>query len=257
MKNNIKIGIIIQARTGSTRLPNKMILPFSKEETILEVLIKRIRKGVIKNAPIIVATTDKKEDDIIVDICHRENVYVYRGDETNVLNRFICAAKKFDLDGIIRICGDNPFLSKMYLDILYQKAIDNFNFNDYISFCESNQTPIIKTHYGFWCEYVKAQALIRISELTNELIFTEHVTNYIYTHAADFNIKLINIPIQFEKKTIRTTVDTIEDFKNMSEIYNLLLENKTEIEPDFIVEFLDKHPIYYEKMNRQILANRK
>jgi spore coat polysaccharide biosynthesis protein SpsF len=257
MKKIVKIGIIIQARTGSTRLPNKMILPFYNDKTILEILLERIQTEILSKTPIIVATTNKKEDDFIADICIKNNIAVYRGDELNVLNRFISVAIEYNLDGIIRICGDNPFLSKRYLNILYQEALQDMNTNDYISFCESNGTPIIKTHYGFWCEYVKNKTLIRILELTDEKIYSEHVTNYIYTHAIDFNVKFLNIPIQLENKTIRTTVDTIEDFNNMSEVYNLLIDSKTEIEPEFIVNFFNNNPIYYEKMNNQILLNQK
>jgi spore coat polysaccharide biosynthesis protein SpsF len=257
MKKNTKIGIIIQARTGSVRLPNKMILPFYKDKTILEILLERIQDGITSNIPLIVATTNKNGDNSIASICNRKNITVYRGDDQNVLNRFICVANEFNLDGIIRICGDNPFLSKKYLDILYQEALKDINANDYISFCANDGTPTIKTHYGFWCEYVKTQTLIRVSKETHEMSYTEHVTNYIYSHNTDFKIKLLNIPIQFENKAIRTTVDTNEDFNNMSEIYNLLIESKTEIEPDFIIDFFNCHPIYYEKMREQILLNQK
>ncbi|MDB4710952.1 hypothetical protein OAF16_04405, partial [Flavobacteriales bacterium] len=101
-------GIIIQARTGSTRLPNKIILPFYKEKGILELIVERINK--YTDIPIVVATTKNPKDDAIVKIASKNGVGCYRGSENNVLSRFIETAKKNNFKNIIRICADNPFL---------------------------------------------------------------------------------------------------------------------------------------------------
>jgi spore coat polysaccharide biosynthesis protein SpsF len=257
MKEKLNIGIIIQARTGSTRLPNKMILPFYNNKNILEIVIETIKKAMPNQVPIILATTVKESDDCITGIGEKENIFVYRGDEENVLKRFISAAQYYKLDGIIRICADNPCLSGKYLYTLYCTALHDLDDNDYISFSKNDGTPIIKTHYGFWSEYVKTMTLLRISQLSDEALYIEHVTSYIYTHQSDFKLKLIRIPVEYEDKTIRTTVDTIEDFRNIAEMYNMIIKNKMDIEPFMILEFLNRHPVFLDKMNRQIMANQK
>jgi spore coat polysaccharide biosynthesis protein SpsF len=257
MKERSDIGIIIQARTGSTRLPDKMVLPFYNSITIIEIVIEIIKKAIPSQIPIILATTIKESDDLIAIIGKKKKVFVYRGDEANVLKRFIDAAQYYKLNGVIRICADNPCLSGKYLNKLYQTVLTDLFNNDYISFSKSDGTPIIKTHYGFWSEYVKTDALLRISQLTNESIYLEHVTNFIYTCPSLFKLKLIKIPIEYENKTIRTTVDTIEDFENISELYNILIRNGMDIEPHIILNFLDDHPVFLDKMHHQIIKNQK
>jgi spore coat polysaccharide biosynthesis protein SpsF len=257
MKEKQDVGIIIQARSGSIRLPNKMVLPFYNNKSIIEIVIETIKKAIPYQIPIILATTIKESDSFIADIGKKENILVYRGDEENVLKRFIDAAQCYKVDGIIRVCADNPCLSEKYLNTLYQTTLNDPGYNDYISFSKNDGTPTIKTHYGFWAEYVKLDALLQILQLTDETIYTEHVTNYIYTHPSDFNLRLIKIPIEYENKTIRTTVDTIEDFENISEMYNFLIKNRLDVEPHIILDFIERHPLFLNKMKQQIIANQK
>jgi len=76
------IGIIIQARTGSTRLPMKVLLPrpYNSETTVLEQVIKRCKSSELADA-VIVATTTKLTDNKIAGIATRTNVGVFRGEE--------------------------------------------------------------------------------------------------------------------------------------------------------------------------------
>ena len=150
-----KLGIIIQARTGSTRLPSKMILPFYGNDGILSILLSRLTQCKLADS-IIVATTSSSPDDAICDLVREHRVKCFRGDENDVLDRFIQAARYYGISKIIRICADNPFLDIESLDslILASENIDA----DYVSFCTSNHTPTIKTHFGFWAEYVTLAA---------------------------------------------------------------------------------------------------
>lgn len=228
----MSLGIIIQARTGSTRLPNKMLVPFYKNQTILDIILQRI-KTEIKNVPIIVATTNNEKDDELELIAKKNSVLCFRGSETDVLKRFVDAARFYNVDSIIRVCADNPFLSMESL-----KQLINYTKNkeyEYISFKTSDDIPSIKTHFGFWTEYVTLNALIKVQQATNESLFHEHVTNYIYTHKDLFSMSFINIPTYIEKSKIRLTVDTKDDFMNAGEIYKQLIENKKIIEPENII----------------------
>ncbi|MEJ2249418.1 MAG: hypothetical protein P8Y97_07140 [Candidatus Lokiarchaeota archaeon] len=101
------IGIIIQARTGSTRYPNKVIKKIHGDKNILDYLIENLKT---LNQRIIVATTNKTQDDIIVEVARKNSVDYYRGDEENVLMRYINSAKQYGISKIIRITGDNVFI---------------------------------------------------------------------------------------------------------------------------------------------------
>ena len=105
----MKDGIVIQARTGSTRLHNKILLPFDGERCILDILIGNI-KAAFPEMCIVLATTVRKQDDVLEETARKLGIHCFRGDEDNVLDRFIKAGEAFGLDRMVRVCSDNPFL---------------------------------------------------------------------------------------------------------------------------------------------------
>ena len=141
MKDFFKLSIIVQARTGSTRLPGKMVKTFYNGMSLLEILINNLKKV---GVPIIVATTLNTNDDFIADIANGQNVSVFRGDENNVLNRFHEAAKQFNVAKIIRVCSDNPLID---IDsLLHLKNSFENRDADYWCFYTRDFTPTINTH---------------------------------------------------------------------------------------------------------------
>ncbi len=249
------IGIIIQARTGSTRLPKKMILPFFNEVGLLETMLIRLKKGV-PDIPIILATTSNKNDDILEEIAKRNQIIVFRGSEMNVLERFIIAAKKNKLNKIIRICADNPFLDIAAL----KHQIDSFKKieTDYWTYSKSDNTPTIKTHYGFWTEGVTLRSLERVDKFTNEKLFQEHVTNYIYTHPDKFKIHFEKIDAEIENETeIRLTIDTAKDFEIAKKIYLELKINEIPCEAKQVVKYIKSKPEWLAIMKNEISTNTK
>lgn len=250
-----KISIIIQARTSSTRLPDKMILPFYRELSVLEILFLRLKKAFI-DIPIIVATTLNKNDDIIEKKATQYGLSCYRGDETDVLNRFLEAARLYSVDKIIRICADNPFLDIPSLELLVESF--KINSSDYLAFSTSNQVPTIKTHYGFWAEAVSLEALEKVNNFTKENLYHEHVTNYIYTHPDKFNISLLKIPHEIESNhSIRLTLDTTEDFNIQKDLFEIVYEKNNNFKLFDVVNVLNQNPNYYTIMNEQIEKNSK
>ena len=99
----MKDGIIIQARTGSTRLHNKILLPFYGKQRIIDILIGNIKQA-CAGKTIVLATTDRPQDDILEEVAREAGICCYRGDENNVLDRFIQAAAEFNLDRFILFC---------------------------------------------------------------------------------------------------------------------------------------------------------
>lgn len=99
-------SIIIQARTGSTRLPNKIIKKINNK-TYLEILVDRLQLC-FRNSKIriIIATTNNENDDKIVKICEKNNYLYFRGSENNVLERYYQTAQYYNVENIIRITSD-------------------------------------------------------------------------------------------------------------------------------------------------------
>lgn len=254
--------IIIQARTGSSRLPNKMIKPFFGNQTILEILLRRLAqvKDTAHVSNIIVATTMNPLDDKIVSICQSENIPYFRGSENDVLQRFIDAAEYYNAEKIIRICADNVFLD--ISSLINLSLILNSSDHDYISFKTRDGKPSILTHYGFFAEGVRLDALKHVAKNTKENSFHEHVTNRIYTSPDTYSVKLypINDAIMGleDHKKLRLTIDTIEDFKIQKKIYSDLIQRADSLSPKTILNYLDnEHPEYYTIMEEIINANKK
>ena len=234
----MKDGIIIQARTGSTRLHNKILLPFYGGQRIIDILIGNIKQA-CADKTIVLATTDRPQDDILAEVAREAGICCYRGDEDNVLDRFIWAAATFNLDRFIRVCSDNPFLRP-----------DSFR-----AFFKEHDTR--KSHLGLFAELTTADALRRAAAATQEKLYIEHVTIYLYTHPEAFSVRLLPLPDELEGRLdLRFTLDTMEDFTLLQELYVAFCE-QTDHSIHALLRLVETHPEYRVKMLENIAKNEK
>jgi spore coat polysaccharide biosynthesis protein SpsF (cytidylyltransferase family) len=248
------IGFVIQARTGSTRLPKKVVRHFYNSCNILELIIDRIKKS-YPSIPVILATTIAEQDNILVDIANKKDINYFRGSESNVLSRFIEVGEEYKFEYIIRVCADNPFLyTKSFVELIEKARVTNA---DYIGF-EVSGVPSIKSHFGFWGEVVKLSALKQVAARTNESLYLEHVTNYVYSNPDLFKIELLKIQSEVaERRDVRLTIDTEQDFLNSKVLYSHLHENKIPLIPEIIIDQIDLFTDMKQSMLDQITINSK
>ena len=98
----------------------------------------------------------------------------------------------------------------------------------------------------------------KVVSLTDEQLYHEHVTNYIYTHPDTFSIKWIEGPsILDTHPEIRLTIDTKEDFDNVKQIYSEICEKNEYPTIADVVKYLDAHSMFYASMRNQIKQNNK
>ena len=245
------LGVIVQARTSSARLPNKVVLPFYRNKSIIEIIIEKLKKLDLK---IYVATSKKKSDDIIEKICNKVRVTCYRGDEHNVLSRFILIAEQNNLSHAVRVCCDNPFINIELLN----KLILNFKSNhdaDYISYFDNLNNPSIKSHVGIFCEIFSYKSMKLINSLTMDQNHLEHATSYIYENPKKFKIIKIKKPILLNNKWLRLTVDTKDDFDVVSRIFNNFKGDRDSIKD--LIHFIKNDEQLIEKMTYNINTNKK
>ena len=160
----------------------------------------------------------KKDYTVFMDWCKANGVLCFSGSETDVLDRFVKAAENSSVDQIIRVCSDNPFLSVSAMRQLIHRAKESKA--DYVGFDVFGR-PSILTHYGFWAEYVRLDALKKVQEFTQEKLYHEHVTNYVYSHPEDFSLEWISSSLEREDR-IRLTIDTMKDFQSAQNVYEAL-----------------------------------
>ena len=109
---------IIQARNNSSRLKRKMCKLIGKNTTLLDMVVKRIKQSLYLDN-IIVATSTNEEDDEIQSICEKNNVNIYRGSEHDVQSRYLECSKLYQVENIVRLTGDCPFIDPRLIYTLH------------------------------------------------------------------------------------------------------------------------------------------
>ena len=250
----MNIGIIIQARMGSTRLPGKILKQFYGGKTVLETILDSLHK--VAGVKVIVATSVNENNDRLALFLKEKGELVYRGSENDVLDRFIKAAEINGVDGIVRICSDNPFMDWRGVAQLVEKA--KICDADYIGF-RINDKPSILTHFGFWGEFVTLAALKRVAETTEEgTPAHEHVTFRIYKHPEEYKCEWIQCPdFLQERDDIRLTIDTPEDLTSALKVYSDLKSKDENFTLQDVVSYLNAHEAIKQLMLSSIDKNKK
>ncbi|KAF5056948.1 3-deoxy-manno-octulosonate cytidylyltransferase [anaerobic digester metagenome] len=213
----MKIGAIIQARSSSTRLPKKVLkeLPFGSGITVLEQVIKRLKKSKFVNV-IIVATTLNPEDKSIISIATKESVNYFRGSTDDVLERYYLAAKENNLDVIVRVTSDCPCIDHGIVDSVIEEHIKN----DY----DYTSNVLGGFPRGLDVEVFSFGSLKQAFLESKQKSEREHVGPYIYkTKPEEFKIGKIYAQEDIAKNDdVRITLDTIEDYALLCVLFDYL-----------------------------------
>ncbi|MDD5618330.1 MAG: NTP transferase domain-containing protein, partial [Candidatus Omnitrophica bacterium] len=211
-----RIGIILQARMSSTRLPGKVILSL-EGKPVLQHIIERLKN--CKNVDeIILATTTKDIDTELVNIAERANVKVFRGSEEGVLSRYFYAALNNNLDVIVRITSDCPFIDPDIIDDMVAIYKENTGI-DYLSNTIKRTFP-----RGLDVEIFNLYSLISAFKFSAKFYEREHVTPYIYEHPLKFYLEQYSS--LEDNSQYRLTLDTQEDLILIRKIYSRIYQVK-------------------------------
>ncbi|NHJ20057.1 MAG: hypothetical protein EAX91_03865 [Candidatus Lokiarchaeota archaeon] len=243
-------AIIIQARMESTRLRGKVLKNIYRNKTILDLLIEHLK---ILDQRIIIATTTNKSDVKIIETAKKHDLEWFRGDEQNVLKRYIDCATEYDISKIVRITSDNIFVQPA----LIKPLIDNKNQTlDYISY-KIGDINVVLAHWGLFGEFVTLSALKKVQISSKAKMDLEHVTYYIYNHEGEFTYEYWDVPQELNRLDIRLTIDTLEDFNICKEIVNYLQKNNLDWHYNNILEYIDSNLALRNKIKRNIERIRK
>lgn len=212
--------LITQARTGSTRLPKKVLLTINNK-SLLEIHLERLSKSKLLDK-IIIATTINPEDEAIVTLGKLLNYEVYQGSEQDVLDRFYQAAKKYKPKYIVRLTSDCPLIDASLIDELIQeiktKKIDYFT-NTFIEKFPDGQDVEVFT-------FESLERAWKEAKLQSE---REHVTPYIRNNSSFLKGKLFtsaNYYCEKDYNFVRLTVDEKKDFEVIEHIIKQLGTDK-------------------------------
>ncbi|MBE5926089.1 MAG: 3-deoxy-manno-octulosonate cytidylyltransferase [Lachnospiraceae bacterium] len=239
-----KILCIIQARMGSERLPGKVMKELGGKPMI-EHTLRRVA-GSDRVDQVVLATSDKESENVMVDYLTKKGFPVFRGDENNVLKRYVDCEEMYRGDIIIRVTGDCPFIDPDIID----NVITYFLINDYDYVRLDVPDTFVR---GFDVEIFTKNAMLRVYDITKNIEgdspYKEHVTYYMYKHPEEFKIGYVK-GSELYTKNYRLCVDTPQDFELVTNIYNHF--NDEWVGAGEIVKYLDENPDI-AKINQDVI----
>lgn len=236
------IVAIIQARMGSTRLPNKVLMPIL-EKPVLHWMLERVSlsKEIDK---IVVATTTNQCDNQIEEFALSMGYQVYRGSEEDVLDRYYQAAKSLPVTPsvIIRLTGDCPFVDPEIIDSM---IIDFKKSN--VDFLSNSEPLPSSLPDGMDVSIVRFEAICKAWREAIKPSDREHVTFYFWNNLQVFRCKKVEHEPDLSK--YRLTLDYFEDFyaiKNIVEFFEKDSSGMKLASMIDIIEYIDKHQKIFE-----------
>jgi spore coat polysaccharide biosynthesis protein SpsF len=210
---------------------------------LLELLIERLRRVPLLDH-IVVATTVNGTDDAIEHLALRLGVGCYRGNEEDVLDRVLRAARSRGADLIVEITGDCPVIDPATIS----RVIEAFRSNQ-VDYCSN----VLERTYprGMDVQVFPVAVLEAVARLTSDPTDHEHVSLYIYNHPERFRLLNVASGLPVAAATLRLTVDTPKDFDLIRQIYEELYPVKPDFGLSDILALFERRPELPD-LNREI-----
>ena len=206
------VGIIVQTRTGSSRLPSKVMMKADEDSIMLDYVINQLNYSKLHDE-LVIATTVLEQDDVIFDHVTNRNIQCFRGDEKNVLERHYECAKKYSFSTIVRIPSDKPLIDPTIVDTVIEKfQSSSYDYISNFSVNVDNENKFFSSFpSGTEVEIFSFSALENAFKNANTVEQKEHVTPYIYENPKKF--KIFTISSNKDLAKFRWALDYEKDLK--------------------------------------------
>jgi spore coat polysaccharide biosynthesis protein SpsF len=222
---------ILQARMSSQRLPGKVLRPVAGVP-MMHRQIERIRRSRTIEK-LVVATSQRPEDDAIIASCAEVNVECRRGPLDDVLERFRLVAAPDAPEHVVRLTADCPLIDREVIDALVALHIEGgFDYS----------TNALRRTYphGLDCEVMTIDALSMAAAEAVSAFDREHVTPFLYRVGSDLRIGHLMSPT--DRSFFRWTVDNPEDFALIEAVYRELHPTNPAFTTDAVIGLLGRRP---------------
>lgn len=235
MKEITKIVTIIQARTGSSRLPNKIFLPLANKPLLLR-MYERVASSKLKGTVVIATTTDKSDDKIEA-FCKGHKLNYYRGHQTDLLDRHYQAAKIYKADAVAKIPSDCPLIDPRIIDKVFAFYLDYKDKYDFVSNLHPATFPD-----GNDVEIMSFEALENAWLNAKKQLEREHTTPYLWENPDKFRIGNVTWETGLDySMTHRFTIDYQEDYEFIKEVYDELYNKTSDFSLEDILNLLNRN----------------
>jgi len=225
------IGIVLQARLDSTRLPGKSLLLLDGMPLVFRVM------EALNSVPADIRALACPEDSLsaFAPLAEKAGFQILSGPKDDVLERYCRAIRHFSITRVIRATADNPFVFSDAAAAINAEAMAlNADYSGY------SGLPL-----GAGVESVSAAALLRAGTEAASSFEREHVCPYLYAHPEIFNLHRPLAPLRWQNRaagggSIRLTVDTREDFERAEKLYAALKdEPRRYLGPSIIKQYTE------------------
>jgi spore coat polysaccharide biosynthesis protein SpsF len=227
-----RVVVLVSARMGSSRRPGKA-LALLAGRPLLEVLLERMKTVRGVNG-VVLATSLRPENDVLVEAARRAGCEAFRGDEDDVLLRHVDAARALGADDVVRVTGDNPLTDVETTEALVQ--LHRAREADY------TYVPGDALLMGILAEVISRDALERSWTRGEPRHRSELMTLYIKEHFDEFRVATGALPDGLYRPEYRLTVDEPDDVRLMGEIFVRLARPGHVVTTREVVALLDGHP---------------
>ncbi len=229
-KNGKTIGVL-QARTGSTRLPSKVLADICGQPMLTRI-IRQIKRAQ-RLGKLVVATTVLPEDDPVVELAEACGVDCFRGHPTDCLDRCFGAAREHQAAVVVRLTGDNPLVDSAFIDRTINEYYDHIPPPALLSSAITESLPT-----GLSVEVISIEALETAWLEDENPASREHVTPYILRDRRRFKV-ISASPGEGDYRRMRWTVDTADDLDFIRAVVTML-EGREDIDWQTLAKTLEK-----------------
>ena len=223
--------VIIQARSSSSRLPNKVLKPLAGRPMIWHI-VQRAR-ACENVGHVVVATSVDPSDDALAKFCAETKIECYRGSLSNVLSRYLGVLEHFDYPYFVRITGDCPLIHPPFIDRQIQALITH---DADLVRCDAPSTLLEGQ------STCSTRSLRRIAQASDHPDDQEHVGARFYAeHPEAFRTVGLQLPPHLKDNRWRLTVDEAKDYQIMATLYEALYRGQA-IPLEDVVDYLERHP---------------
>jgi len=203
-----RLGLVVQVRLGSTRLPRKALLPLGG----LTVADQVLRRLALVPADCLVLATDEASAAELGPLAARNGFELLVGSAEDVLERYCDAIRRFKLARVLRATGDNPLVSFELARLLVEEVG-----TDKADYRAQTGMPL-----GMGVELVEASSLLEAEREATLQSEREHVCPFLYNHPERFRIVRTEAPAPYRLPDARVTIDTAEDYESVLRLYGAL-----------------------------------
>jgi spore coat polysaccharide biosynthesis protein SpsF len=231
-----RVVIVCQARTGSSRLPRKVLLPLAGAPLLIR-FVERIQQSRLATQ-IVVATTTEASDDPLVLLCEERDIKVMRGHPTDLLDRHLAAALECKADVVVKIPSDCPLIDPEVIDRVIGEYLAHRDTVDYVSNLHPPTYPD-----GNDVEVMSVQVLQRAWDQGRLPHEREHTTPWLWDANPDIRTRNVVWETgQDFSMSHRWTIDYAEDYMFIKAIYDALYKTRPHFTIADILEYIAAHP---------------